>query len=88
MRYLIFKVVTGMLNKITFMTLLIKNTHDWSNDKSYECRLLTFKGEFLQNGLNLFYSNQKAYYLPISNYLPIIYPIILAIFPILLSTLL
>ena len=65
MGYLIFKVVTGMMNKIPFVTLLIKNTHDWSNDKPYECRLPTLEGEFLAKWTKFILSKSKSYYFPI-----------------------
>ena len=44
MGYLIFKVVTGLVNKIPLVTLMIENTHDWSIDKPYECGLETLEG--------------------------------------------
>ena len=47
MGYLILKVVTGMKTKIQWMTLMIKNTHDWSIDKPYECGLETLERGFL-----------------------------------------
>ena len=54
MGYLIFKVVTGMMNKIPIAKLMIKNTHDYSIDKPYECGLEIWES------LSLFSANRKA----------------------------
>ena len=58
---LIFKAVTVMMNKIPLGTLIIKDTHDWSIDKPYECGLeILERGFFAKKRLSLFYANQKA----------------------------
>ena len=65
MGYLIFKVVTGMKHKIPLMTLMIKNTYDWSIDKPYECGLeILERGFFAKKRLSLFYVNKNSYYFP------------------------
>ena len=61
MGYLIFKVVTGLVNKIPLVTLMIENTHNWNIDKPYECGLETLeRGFFHKKGLSLIDENQKA----------------------------
>ena len=66
MGYLIFKAVTVMMNKIPLGTLIIKDTHDWSIDKPYECGLEILERGFFakKKRLSLFYANQNSYYFP------------------------
>ena len=64
MGYLIFNVVTGLVNKIPLVTLMIKNTHDWSVDKPFECGLDTLEGGFFSKWTKFNQYKSKNYYFP------------------------
>ena len=64
MGYLIFRVVTGMKNKIPLMTLMIKNTHDRSIDKPYECGHETLERGFLAKSTKFILCKSENYYFP------------------------
>ena len=64
MGYLIFKVVTGMMNKIPFVTLMIK-IHMTEALTNYECGLKTLEKRFLAKRIKFILCYSKSYYFPI-----------------------